>query len=119
MDVWPVIAEGGASPRHEILHSIEPTRAAIRVENYKLIVTQNRSKDTDHRAASESTELFDIAADPNEKQDLAERHPEIVRRLRDRLEEYRRQAVPPRNDDRGNPPPGFKVPAVWGEFEKN
>jgi arylsulfatase A-like enzyme/cytochrome c-type biogenesis protein CcmH/NrfG len=43
-------------------------------------------------------ELYDVIADPSEQTNLASRHPEIVRRLRTRLEEMLRQADPNRGD---------------------
>ncbi|XP_034411579.1 arylsulfatase I-like [Cyclopterus lumpus] len=50
--------------------------------------------------------LFNITADPCERQDLADRRPDVVRRLMDRLASYNRTAVPvyfPPDDPRADP----------------
>ncbi|XP_078355623.1 arylsulfatase I-like [Oculina patagonica] len=43
MNVWDTIAQGAQSPRSEVLHNIDPIRkfAAIRVDQYKLVVNQD------------------------------------------------------------------------------
>ncbi|XP_030015287.1 arylsulfatase I-like isoform X2 [Sphaeramia orbicularis] len=50
--------------------------------------------------------LFNITADPYERQDLADQRPDVVRQLLDRLAYYNRTAVPvyfPPDDPRANP----------------
>ena len=66
----------------------EPFRnAAVRTQQYKLV---------------DGKELYDIAADPGEKQDIAAQHPEVVARLRAGYDEWFRDVssvrhyVPPR-----------------------
>lgn len=81
-DIWPVIAEGAASPHAELLLNAESRRAAIRVGHWKLIQYQ------------ESEELFDLASDPNEEHSLATAQPKILDEVGKRLRFYRRQAVP-------------------------
>ena len=39
--------------------------------------------------------LFNISADPTERNDLSRRHPDIVRQLKARIHEYQKTAVPP------------------------
>jgi arylsulfatase A-like enzyme len=63
-------------------------------------------------------ELFDIAADPNERTDLSGGHAEIATMLRTRLEKLRAEAAPP-NILPNNPPAGFVAPEVWGEPRPN
>jgi uncharacterized sulfatase len=49
---------------------------------WKLIVPARRNEPT------APVELFDVAADPHETKDLAAQHPEVVRRLADRLDRW-------------------------------
>ena len=61
--------------------------------------------------------LFNITADPEERHDLSESRPEVVRQLLDRLLYYNSTAVPPRfpkSDPNSNPE---KHGGVWGPWE--
>jgi hypothetical protein len=60
----------------------------------------------------ESVELFHLADDPYETTNLAAIHPDRVKLLRVRLDEFARQAVPPQIKPK---PSDFVSPAVWGE----
>jgi arylsulfatase A-like enzyme len=51
---------------------------ALREANWKLVIT-----------GSDTTELFDLASDPYEKTNLADRYPDRVRELHQRLSEER------------------------------
>jgi len=56
--------------------------------------------------------LFDLAADPNEKTNLASTNPEKVAELRARLDTYAAEAVTPKSAPMAA---GFKTPRVWGQ----
>src|SRR4029434_6178301 len=86
MDVWPTLAEGKPSPRHEVVYDIEPFRAAIREGNWKLVW---------QATLPSRIELFDLGQDPGEKTNLAERNPQKVAELQQRIQELSREAVPP------------------------
>jgi arylsulfatase A-like enzyme len=77
MDMWPTLSEGAASPRSEIVYNVEMYRGAVREDDWKLVW---------NAPLPSRIELFDIASDPSETENLAARHPEIVARLRDRIE---------------------------------
>jgi hypothetical protein len=57
-------------------------------------------------------ELFNLADDPSEKENLADERPDKVQQLRAAYEALARQAVPPKTRPK---PPGFQSPKVWGE----
>jgi arylsulfatase A-like enzyme len=78
MNVWPTISEGRPSPRTEVVYNIEVFRAGIRQGDWKLI----------WRAPLPSVvELYDIAKDPSEKQNLAAQYPDTVATLQKRANE--------------------------------
>ena len=41
--------------------------------------------------------LYNITADPTEHVDLSEKLPDVVKKMQERLEEYKKSMVPPRN----------------------
>jgi len=78
IDAWPTISQGQTSPRTELVYNIEPFRAGIRQGDWKLI----------WRSPLPSvTELYNIAQDPGEKNNLAAQNPEKVTALQSRANE--------------------------------
>ena len=75
----------------------------------------SREVETKSTSAGEDgpvVELYNIAVDPGENTDLSAEHPEIVRRLLDRMKEFRRlkiEGVPGYMEGRE----GFKAPKDW------
>jgi arylsulfatase A-like enzyme len=86
VDVWPTITEGQKTTRKELVYNIEPTGGAIREGDWKLVW---------QAALPPKVELFNIAGDPSEKQDLSAKHPEIVDRMQKRMIELSKEAAPP------------------------
>ena len=77
LDAWEAIAEGAASPRTEVVHSLK----VIRVGDWKLI-----EEGIDYYGwTTEEPELYDIAEDPYETTNLAATETEKLAELRARL----------------------------------
>ncbi len=81
-DIWTTVATGQASPHDDILVNVEAFRGAVIKGQWKLVKVA---------LLPGKTELFDLSADPSEKNNLAEQHPEVVRDLEDRLIAYAKQ----------------------------
>lgn len=86
MNVWPTISEGKPSPRSEIVYNVEPFRAAVRQGDWKLIWWT---------LLPARVELYNIARDPSEKQNLAAEYPDKVAALQKRINELAGAMVKP------------------------
>jgi arylsulfatase A-like enzyme len=85
-NAWGTITQGKPSPRSEVVYNIEPFRAGVRQGDWKLVWRS---------ILPEKIELFNIAKDPGEKENLADKHPDIVIKLKARANELAAQQVPP------------------------
>ena len=83
---WAAIAEGRPSARNEVVIDVEPFRAALREGDYKLIWVATLPS---------RVELYDLKADPGEKNNLAAAQPERVARMQARLQAQAQEAVAP------------------------
>ena len=81
-DIWPTVADAKPSPHDDILLNVEAFRGAIIKGKWKLVKIA---------LLPGKTELFDLSADPGEKNDVAADNPEVVRDLESRLLGYARQ----------------------------
>ena len=86
LDVWGTISEGKPSPRTEIVYNIEPFRAALRQGDWKLVW---------RTLLPSSAELYNIAQDPSEKNNVAAEHPDKVAELQKRIEELAKGSAKP------------------------
>ena len=109
---WPVIIGQQSSAREEVLLNTTPFHGAVRIGDWKLIHNGHVGANVTSKDAKEQWELFNIAEDPYEKNDLLAARPEIVTRLRKRLERYAQEASAP-NIPPNKMPANFQVPKVW------
>jgi arylsulfatase A-like enzyme len=86
LDVWGTISEGKPSPRTEIVYNVEPFRAAIRQGDWKLIW---------RTLLPSSVELYNVAQDPSEKNNVAAEHRDKVAQLQQRIEELAKASTKP------------------------
>lgn len=75
VDMWPTISQDKPSPRTEVIYNIEPFRAGVREGDWKLIW---------RTPLPQVVELYNIAQDPSEKNNLAAQYPEKVVELQKR-----------------------------------
>ena len=113
-NMWPTITSNSETPRKEILINLDPPRpgfvgqAAIRVGDWKLITGRpNCSFAPVHKGSMcpdgwvhldgsielppytpSLTWLFNLTADPNERNNVADMYPEVVNQLKERIEYY-------------------------------
>ena len=113
-DAWPTIAEGKVSPHEDILLNVTPANGAIRCGDWKLVHNGDvGANSTGKKTGQDVFELFNLADDPYEKNDLSKKNPQKLRELKSSLESYAGQAVKP-NVPPNRMPKDFKVPKVWG-----
>lgn len=86
VDVWPTMAEGKPSPREEVVYNVEPYRAALRQGDWKIIW---------RTPLPSSVDLYNLAEDPSEKNNLAGAQPERVAAMKLRLDELAKGAAKP------------------------
>jgi arylsulfatase A-like enzyme len=113
-DIWPTLSAGQPAPDRPILLNTAPRTGAVRVGHWKL-VTKEGEDDPDGgppRRAARTIELFNLESDPYEQTNLADTQPAKVAELQAILDDFARQAVPPKSAPK---PHGFEAPAIWGE----
>lgn len=86
VNVWATIAEGKPSPRTEIVYNVEPFRGAVRHGDWKLIW---------RALIPTSVDLYNLATDPYETNNLAAAHPDKVASMQDRLNALGKESSKP------------------------
>jgi arylsulfatase A-like enzyme len=85
-NVWETIAQNKPSPRTEIVYNVEPFRAAVRQGDWKLIW---------RTMLPSSVDLYNLAEDPSEKNNLAPANPDKVAAMQRRLDALAKEAAKP------------------------
>jgi len=86
MDVWATMSSNAASPRMEFAYNIEPFRGSVRDGDWKLVW---------RTLLPSQVELFNLAEDPSEKNNLAERYPDRVAAMQRAIEARARESAKP------------------------
>ena len=86
VNVWATIAEGKPSPRTEVIYNVEPFRGAVRQGDWKLIW---------RTLIPTSVDLYNLAEDPYEKNNLAAAHPDKVAAMQERLNALGKESAKP------------------------
>jgi arylsulfatase A-like enzyme len=84
LDVWSTISEGKPSPRQEIVYNIEPFRGGVRRGDWKLVW---------RTPLPSALELYNIADDPSEKNNVADKNPARVAELQKRIEQLAKESA--------------------------
>ena len=85
MDIWPALS-GAASPRTGLVLNIEPTTGSIREGDWKLVW---------YPALPAAVQLFNLAADPTESNDVAAANPAKVAELQAGVVKLAQEMVQP------------------------
>ena len=86
VNVWDTIASNKASPRTELVYNIEPFRAGLRQGDWKLIW---------RTLVPTSVDLYNLAEDPYEKNNLAAAHPDKVVAMQERVNALGKECAKP------------------------
>jgi len=105
LDIWPTLTRKAKSPHEAILLvGSSPKKAAVRAGDWKLLLNASEVDDEElpdpSKAEPDSkdagqVELYNLADDPGEKNNLATSKPDLVRSLRKRLDALLKNAAPP------------------------
>ena len=106
---WPAIAEAKLSPRRELLLGMEDFRAALMVDDWKLIV---------YSRLPVRHELYQVQDDPSEEDNRASREPRRVQDMLERLNEYAWEMAPSLYLEDLRKPRSYASPTFWGDNPK-
>ena len=106
IDMWKVIAENELSKRDEVLINVDEFRGAVMLGNWKLIA---------YAALPSRIEMYNVANDPSEEDDLASREPERAQQLLNRLNDFAWEMQPSKYLDDLAGARTVETPVFWGE----
>jgi arylsulfatase A-like enzyme len=96
-DLGPVLRAEGPSPRAEMLFYRDEEVYAARLGPWKAHFVTRSGYGPDLPAPHSPPLLYNLDQDPSERFDVAARHPDVVRRIREHVEAHRRTFVPVAN----------------------
>ena len=105
MDVWPMLTTHAASPHNAILSVQSPTKAAVRMGDWKLIsqapsvnapakAARAKTRVKNRQQGAETIQLYNLATDIGEATNLAEKDPQRVATMKAMLDVLLKDAVP-------------------------
>ncbi len=118
LDLWPALRDGEPAPRDEYLFFASETpihgRFSITAfdDDWKLVQQIEQGQ----LSADVENFLFRIADDPNEHNNLAEKHPDVVQKMARAIHHWR--TIYPISGTRHElvPPPGWRAPKDWVDY---
>lgn len=118
--MWPAIAQGKTLPRQDLVFfaSETPIRGSFMFtafnDSWKLVQEVEQTL----LSASVTNYLFDIDSDPNERNNLAEAHPDVVQEMAEEIHYWR--TLYPVSGTRHElvPPPGWRAPKDWASYPR-
>jgi arylsulfatase A-like enzyme len=117
-NMLPAIINGEAIPRDELLFFIaeSPFKNTVNVtafnDEWKLV----QRIETGFTAVEVQNFLFDINEDPNELQNLAQAHPDVVQNLAGEIRLWRNLYPVAGTRSELMPPPGWRAPLDWANY---
>jgi arylsulfatase A-like enzyme len=117
-DMWPAISRGKKIPRKDYVFfgSETPIFGSVSVtafnDEWKLV----QEIEQEQISATVTNYLFKISEDPNEYNNLATLHPDVVQDLAKKIHDWR--ALYPISGTRSQlvPPPGWRAPLDWASY---
>jgi arylsulfatase A-like enzyme len=114
-NLWPTLSRGATEEREDLFFAVESQATqhhAVLHKDVKLV------RDVPIGGGAPVNELYDLAADPLEKQDIAARQPQLVKELAAKIDAWR--ALYPKDGVHAinRPPAGWKAPASYTEYSR-
>jgi len=105
-DVWPMLTQGAKSPHDAILSVQSPTRAAVRIGDWKLLLNAGKAEPEEgateparprrnrRESPADDYELYNLAEDLGESKNLLSTELQRAETMKARLQELLKDAVP-------------------------
>jgi arylsulfatase B len=120
-NMWPAIASGEKTPRQDLVFfaSETPIRGSFMLtafnDHWKLVQEVEQGL----LSAKVTNFLFDISNDPNEYNNLASAHPQVVAKLAKEIHYWRTLYPVAGTRSELVPPPGWRAPKDWSTYPRS